>query len=48
MASNSCTELEGGVVSLFVLINTTLLVYKQLLRHNNSCSPVTRVQCFEA
>ena len=36
MASNSRTELEGGVMGLFVLINTTLLVYKQLSRHNNS------------
>ena len=36
MASNSYTELEGGVMGLFVLINTPLLVYKQLSRHNNS------------
>ena len=28
MASNSRTELEGGVMGLFVLINTTLLAYK--------------------
>ena len=35
MASNSRTELEGGVMGLFVLISTTLLVCKQLSRHNN-------------
>ena len=34
MASNSHTELEGGVMGLFVLINTTLLVHKQLSRYN--------------
>ena len=28
MASNSHTELEGGVMGLFVLTNTTFLVYK--------------------
>ena len=36
MASNSRTELEGGVVGLFALINTIFLVYKQLSRHNNN------------
>ena len=36
LASNSRTELEGGVMGLFVLINTTLLAYKQLSGHNNS------------
>ena len=36
MAIKSHTELKGDVMGLFVLINTTLLVYKQLSRHNNS------------
>ena len=36
MASNSSTELEGVVMGLVVLINTTFLVYKQLSRYNNS------------
>ena len=36
MASNSRTEFDGGVMGLFVLINTTLLAYKQLSRHNDS------------
>ena len=40
MASNSPTELEGGVMGLFVLINTTLLAYKQLSTQGTitSCS----------
>ena len=39
MASNSRTELEGGVMGLFVLINTTLLAFKQLSRHNTGADP---------
>ena len=45
MASNSHTELEGGVMGLFVQINTNFLVYKQLSRHNSN--NVVVVQYFE-
>ena len=36
MDSNSHAELEGGVEGLFLLIDDTFLVYKQLLRYCNN------------
>ena len=36
MASNNLTELEGGVMGFFVLINPILFVYKQLSKYNNN------------
>ena len=35
MDGNSHTEQEGGVMSLFRLMDATFLVYKQLSRYNN-------------
>ena len=47
MASNSCTEQEGGVTCSFLLHNTTFPVYTSSYQHPKTSCQANCSLCFE-